>query len=376
MKIHFCDLCNESVPEADFAVGRAFRRQGRIVCATCDSIMSVHGPGPGAGAVTAAGGPAPAGTAVQATGVGASGAGASSAETSTRGAWIGAAALLFAAVSAWIFSGELSRLRDQEHASRTGIEEGLRAVGRDLDEFSLRGQRRDDELEGRLRATLAERQAEIGASLAALREEIRTRQKQLDGIDAALARLGEDVRDGELAAGRRIDDLLAQSMKSRQALDSLASRLQQTEVAQAQRGTSGSVPVPQPQGPKYAAQIGDLASNAASTRWNAVQSLGETGDPEVVPFLVPLLADSDVFVRMAVARVFGDLASPLAIEPLIEALEDEESVMREAAMAALHIITGRDFRFDPFAKPAERAKRVEAWRAWWKKAKDEYFGDL
>ncbi len=40
MKIHFCDLCNESVPEGDLAAGKAFRRGGRIVCATCDALMS------------------------------------------------------------------------------------------------------------------------------------------------------------------------------------------------------------------------------------------------------------------------------------------------------------------------------------------------
>ena len=36
MKIHFCDLCNESVPQTDLDEERAFIRKGRVICATCD----------------------------------------------------------------------------------------------------------------------------------------------------------------------------------------------------------------------------------------------------------------------------------------------------------------------------------------------------
>src|SRR5262245_15688920 len=40
MKIHFCDLCNESVPQSDLDEGRAYFRKGRVVCANCDRAMS------------------------------------------------------------------------------------------------------------------------------------------------------------------------------------------------------------------------------------------------------------------------------------------------------------------------------------------------
>lgn len=370
MKIHFCDLCNESVPDSDFSAGKAFRRQGRVVCATCDAVMTSHDAGGAAGAAAL---PA---TRLAPPLVGVPAAGQAASEAPGRGSWVAVLALLFAAASAWFFSGELAEMRDREQGLRTSFDGDLRDLGRDLDGFSLSSKRRDEELEARLRGAVATGRAEAEADLGALRSDLQSAQEQLASIDAELVRLAGVQREGELAAGRRIDDLMAQSMKSRQALDSLATRLEQSEQALAQERAQPRPPADRPSGPKYAAEIADLTSEAASTRWNAVQSLGETGDPEVVPHLIPLLADTDVFVRMAVARVFGDLASPLAIEPLIGALEDEESVMREAAMAALHIITGRDFRFDPFAKPAERAKRVQAWRDWWKKARDEYFGDL
>jgi len=54
MKIHFCDLCNESVPQADLDGGRAFQRKGRIVCAHCDAVMSHPAPTSGVLAAVAA----------------------------------------------------------------------------------------------------------------------------------------------------------------------------------------------------------------------------------------------------------------------------------------------------------------------------------
>ncbi len=36
MDIHFCDLCNESVPQSDLDQGRAYVRRGRVICAACE----------------------------------------------------------------------------------------------------------------------------------------------------------------------------------------------------------------------------------------------------------------------------------------------------------------------------------------------------
>jgi len=40
MDITFCDLCNESVPQADIELGWAVRRSGRLICMRCDAAMS------------------------------------------------------------------------------------------------------------------------------------------------------------------------------------------------------------------------------------------------------------------------------------------------------------------------------------------------
>jgi HEAT repeat protein len=95
--------------------------------------------------------------------------------------------------------------------------------------------------------------------------------------------------------------------------------------------------------PSWSGLLVDLASPNAGIRWQAVVGLGDTKDPAVVPNLLPMLADNDVFVRMACARVLGDLGQTTAVPALIDALGNE----------------------------ADRAKKVKAWREWWKKLQEE-----
>ena len=98
---------------------------------------------------------------------------------------------------------------------------------------------------------------------------------------------------------------------------------------------------------------------------DAVYAMGDSEDPAVVPHLQGMLTDGDLFVRMATCRVLMDLGARSAIPPLIDALGDDQSAVREAAMVALRELAGRNFRFDPVAPQAERAKRQAEWRAWW-----------
>jgi len=384
MKIHFCDLCNESVPEADFKTGRAFLRQGRVVCATCEALMSSdEAPAPRLGRASVGGSMGGAAATFAApSGVGGASAAlpplldARGAGAGTQGGgWVAVVALLLAVGSAWYLWGELDRARSEVGRLEAALDSEVREVRRDLDSSSQRARDRERELELRLSAGADRRQGELEASLLDLRDDLRAAVGEQESLEVELARLAQRQENGERDLGRRLDDLTAQSLNARQTLDGLATRIEQAEAQGAAR--AAALPLDQiPVGrPAHAAELADLRSDTAGTRWNAVQSLGETGDPEVVPHLLPLFGDPDVFVRMAVARVCGDLANPVAVDALIDALEDEEPVVREAAMAALHIITGRDFRFDPAAKPPERAKRVKAWREWWAKAKGDFLGD-
>ena len=51
-----------------------------------------------------------------------------------------------------------------------------------------------------------------------------------------------------------------------------------------------------------------------------------------------------------------------------------EAAVREAAVVALRVISGKDFRFDPLSKEADRIKAQGAWRKWWEENSEDLLG--
>lgn len=375
MEIHFCDLCNESVPVSDLLEGRAVRRNDRVICRRCEGAMS----GSPEEEEAAAG-------AARASGEGAKGRPQERSHGSQERAvervrtgsalWVSALALGFAmlAVGGVLVGGLVLRDRiETDRKSRSDGEDRMRQVA------ELQANRVEGRLADRL-AAMEESQAELrvlqaeirmrlddvlkaqDGSIAAAREElVRTSAKleRLELLPEDLARLS-----GELAT-------VAQTQSESFAeLRALRDRVQRVELGQA---AAASVPVgvastPEVEsGPSWEPVLTDLESENAGTRWEAVQRLGDTKDPGVVPHLAAHIGDPDLFVRMAVARILGDLGSLRGVPALIDGLEDEEPSVREAAVVSLRSLTGKDFRFDPTGKPADRSKRVKSWRSWWDK---------
>jgi HEAT repeat protein len=84
-----------------------------------------------------------------------------------------------------------------------------------------------------------------------------------------------------------------------------------------------------------------------------------------------MLKDEDVFVRMATARVLGELDNLDAAIGLIEALGDAQAAVREAAVVSLRLLSDKDFRFDPLGKEVDRSKIQSAWRKWNEQRRDD-----
>ena len=59
-------------------------------------------------------------------------------------------------------------------------------------------------------------------------------------------------------------------------------------------------------------------------RFDAARLLGEIGDPRAVQPLIDALEDEEVMVRNEAARVLGEIGDPRAVDPLINALDREE----------------------------------------------------
>jgi HEAT repeat protein len=203
-------------------------------------------------------------------------------------------------------------------------------------------------------------------------------------IDARLADVASKTADASTAAAGTLEalgalrgDVERVAGGDRKAADELAQRMRLveedlrfysqrlTDLEMASLHPPAATPAATPAGPSWQAALPDLASDSASVRLEAVYALSEAGDPAIVEHLVPLLEDVDVFVRMATARVLGGMLARPAVPALIEALDDQDTAVREAAFMALKEITGRDFRYDPYASEGERAKRIKAWREWW-----------
>lgn len=420
MEIHFCSLCNESVPQSDLDLGRAFMRRGRVICAVCERAMThaagspAHGTAAGRSTGGTAEGQAAAATAAPALVETAQASGARpdtvsspgwtepahppaalipapgeapAATRSSSGLVLAMVALIFAAGAVAVLNEQIRDLGEKE----TAVEAVQRRQNQALDEVERANRAARESLAalaGDLDLRFAGEQEGRETALASMR----TQADELSGAQRDLAQKIDEIRAGAAArtqdADLRSDELSHRLAKSEDENRALLERIAKLEVqieqarsplpilpgpgAASSAGSSGpGGEVVASPGERWTALVSDLASPKAATRWEAVDQIGQSRDPESVPFLVPMLKDQDVFVRMATARVLGDIQVPSAVPALIDALEDGEAAVREAALGALRVITGKDLRFDPLASDAERAKKVKAWREWWKKVEEE-----
>jgi Skp family chaperone for outer membrane proteins len=352
MNLSFCDLCNESRPQADLDLGRAVRRNERLICAACEAAMSGGHRLP-APAVPPLGAPlnAPAGSG------GATVAAMALAFASVAlVAGVGAAAYLFwrGEQFAQDFRGDLAHVERAapEHARTVSAALGEEIRARESELAAVRSEVQS------LTARLAEfERAEEGRRL--LERRVEKHEERLEGLT--------DLSNRVQHQGRAVDELASRVEVLATERRRVPEAAEPAPIAQ-DPDLEPDVPEAAPREALWQKWIADLSSADSGTRWQAVQALGATHDAEVVPHTVPMLDDGDIFVRMAACRHLGDLGSIDAIPALIDTLEDEESSVREAALVALRELSGQSIPFDPLARDGDRSKRVKAWRDWWEDA--------
>lgn len=413
MDIQFCDLCNESVPKADMDLGWAAQRGGRIICLRCEAAMTREsGGGPQAKVQGAGGAPAGGGVAVSGAPAIPHGAGSAArseaqtassshgpdrasaraeigtrdplAESSTpepsqaagQGAGLGWVALVFAA-------GATAFLVDWGRRTQGDMEQRFERTAARASEAEQRSRRRAGELaaqlaesEARLREEFAEGLAPVLEQVGKLRADLERHDRRFEEEQQALelVRSNGDARhrtyqltfDRQAALLERIDT------------DQRSYRDRIIKLEEDLRGISkGAIPRSLLPGggeatssdgtPTWQGILPDLEHASSAIRLEAVYALGDTKDLRVVPHLLPRLKDEDLFVRLATARILEALDAEEGIPGLIDALEDRETAVREAAVLALRSITGQNFRFEASASEADRSVRVRAWRAWYEK---------
>lgn len=139
-------------------------------------------------------------------------------------------------------------------------------------------------------------------------------------------------------------------------------------------------PPKKPAKPKTVAQlIGQLGSGSGKARGSAEAALVKKGGEAVAPLIAVLegrttvttsagmglmgatgagtaaLLKGDDSPKAAAARILGEIGDERAVDPLIEALGDED--VSKAARQALKAITGQDHGADPEAWKASRGAK-------------------
>ena len=78
-----------------------------------------------------------------------------------------------------------------------------------------------------------------------------------------------------------------------------------------------------------------LEDSDSYVRSNAAEALGKVGSETAVPGLIPLLENSDKYVHTIAAKALGKIGSETAVPGLIPLLEDSDSYVRKIAAEAL-----------------------------------------
>ena len=111
------------------------------------------------------------------------------------------------------------------------------------------------------------------------------------------------------------------------------------------------------------------------TRFRAIYALGQIGDERALSVMQrALLTDPDQEIRSIVLRSIAEnLADPIAIPMLIEALADVALEIRGLAIQALQKRTGRNFEFYASDSVNNRQKAIDKWKSWWRSTHPEAF---
>jgi hypothetical protein len=358
MKIYFCDVCNESIPQDDLEKNRVTTVKGKMICAKCVP--------PAAVAATAASAPAGTVTPVMAASAGAG----------------GAIALLVAIALGGLgtfFALQAKNRLDVAPDLAPRLEDVTRTCDRLLEDVSAQNKRLD---------AIAASITKIEGDVAANREGGAEQLARLEKVERSL--LDAKSQFDLVRSGRdHVEQLEVSQKKLDHDLEELKAAMSDVRknmktLAAAPAPTEPGAPTPEApkkeEGPQFDAEtkklIADLTNKDPSARWSAVDRLAKKRDVRLIPSLLPLLEDSDAFVQFRVISTLRELNARSAVSRLIKLLRDGDAIVRGEALDALVTLTGNPQRFDvESGPPAEREKGVKGWEEWYEKNKSRFQED-
>lgn len=107
--------------------------------------------------------------------------------------------------------------------------------------------------------------------------------------------------------------------------------------------------------------VEQMQHGSASVRAGAIEQLGFMRATAQAAMVAAAATDPDAAVRREAVMALGWLGNPDSIDPLLDALADDDWSVRQAAAVSLENLTAVDFSFDAMATPAERETQVVDW---------------
>jgi HEAT repeat protein len=114
-----------------------------------------------------------------------------------------------------------------------------------------------------------------------------------------------------------------------------------------------------------AEQTKKLQSDSDKVRAGAAEALGYLRAYSAADALIQALTDDYAIVKREAALSLGWCGNRTHVGPLLDALEDRDWVVRQAAWVALSNITAMEMPFDALGKRSVRYRQIQKWRQWW-----------
>jgi hypothetical protein len=340
MKIYFCDGCNESVPLADVQSGRMTTIKGKLFCSNCIPPSTVS--------------PAPL---------------SQPSRARSNPLW----AVLIIVLVGWTIWRDWPIIANtapltEEVQPRDPLGDMARSI--EAIDVRLMQSVADGGQSGRELLSL---RADLEMLRAADAEQLRAASRLEDDVDrlahtqAEMGRLIEKVQmtvNLTEVLNERVDALS----------DSVAAHQAMLSMVRVPSG-DGVMPLELEQAPQ---QLVDPAREALVSevrrllldpepdmRFEAVYRVEEDNVVELVPELIAMLEDEDMFVCLQAMRVLGDFDAEEAVPALFDVLEGTIEPIRNEAAGTLVRLTGYDPGFEAKASLSERSKAITRWREWY-----------
>ena len=363
LQVYFCDLCDTSVPAEDLDSGDAKRIHGKVIGRCC---LAQLGPSSRDGKAAAPAIPVASGSSKRAAG----------APTSGGIGLLLASVLVLAGIALGVLfidwrlgqeaeligqrAGVLeSKLREQEESVTVLATRLTSLPGAGHFESIASSVSAQTTLLESVRGELAAASRDLGERIDVVAE----RTDRLVAIDAEFARELDDVKRSIQEIARRVADAieLAEASSTGPVISEPSSATPASSSA-AVSGMSDRVKELLPR----------LSSDDAGTRYQAVVDLVATGEDDIAGYLTPLADDSDLFVRRLVLEELGRFRTVESVEALIEGLEDDQVLVRQAAASSLRNLTSQSHGFDEKGSTSERRAAVGRWKKWWQANRDAF----